>query len=239
LFFFGIENGAEFAARSAIFNIVGIVTFLTFIGIYYAASQIPIKNTVIISTVFATVGFLLLAYYLEKIEFTVGGSVLIAVVAVIITAFIFRRNRKMQTGTGVKVTFNSIIAKGLFAGVIIAGVTSIASVAGPGWAGLLASFPATTLPLMLMVHHKYSTMHLHGMIKYIPTGSFSIIAYVLAVYYFYPMVGVIFGTVIAYGIATVVILLLYFIEDKKIFKNIRAWFQEFSATSSLNFSSGL
>ncbi len=218
LFFFGFENGAEFASKSAIFNAVGIITFLSFIYIYYLASRTFSKGVIIISTILATAGFLAIAYVLQLISFGLISSLVVSIMAVIVFAMLFDRIRKIQTGIKVKVTLKSILVKAIVAGSIIAGVTTIAGLVGPEWAGLLSSFPATTLPLMLMVHYKYTTMHLHALVKYIPASSISIVLYAAAVYYFYPLNGVYVGTAIAYGIATIPILLMYFIESKELIK---------------------
>jgi hypothetical protein len=224
LFFFGLENGAKFASRSALFNIVGIISFLTFIGIYYLSSRVFTKFTLIISTFLATLGFLIISYVLQQIRFTLISGVILAIISIVVWSVYFNKIRKMQTGIDVKVTFKSIFIKAIVAGLIITGVTTIAGFVGPAWAGLLASFPATTLPLILMVHRKYSTMHLHAFLKYIPVGSFSIVAYVIAVYYFYPRVGIYFGTVIAYGVATLFIFLYFFTEKSSIIKKLREGF---------------
>lgn len=220
LFFFGFENGAEFASRSAVFNIIGITTFLSFIGIYYLASRIFSKKGIIISTILATAGFLLISYILRQIEFGLIGSLIVAITTIVAFIIPFNRIRKIQTGAKVEVTLKSILIKSFIAGSIITGITALAKIVGPEWAGLLASFPATTLPLILMVHYKYDTIHLHALLKYIPVGSFSIVLYVLAVYYFYPISGIYLGTVIAYGIATIAILLVYYIENNNLIKKI-------------------
>jgi hypothetical protein len=224
LFFFGLQNGTEFASRSALFSIVGIVTFLSFIGIYYLATRIFTRLVVTTSTVLATLGFLLISYLLQQIKFELVSSLVVAVAAIAILALPFNRIRVMQTGISVKVTFRSILIKAFVAGSIITGVTTIASKVGPEWAGLLASFPATTLPLMLMVHRKYSTMHLNALLKYIPLGSVSIVCYVVAVYYFYPKTGIYWGTVVAYIIATVPILVLFYIENSNFIRKLRQIF---------------
>lgn len=224
LFFFGLENGEDFASRSAIFNIVGIVPFLSFIWIYFLASRKFTRLAFLISTALATFGFLFISFVLQQIQFTYMTSVIFASIFIIVCSVFFSKIRKMQTGINAKVTLKSIFIKAIIAGSIITGVTTIAGLVGPVWAGLLASFPATTLPLVLMVHRNYSTMHLHAFLKYIPIGSFSIMAYVSAVYYFYPRVGIYFGTVIAYGVATVIILLYYFIENTSIIKKLRETF---------------
>lgn len=224
LFFFGLENGAEFASQSALFNIVGIVTFLSFIGIYYLATKVFNKHVVAFSTIAATIGFFVIAYFLQQFKFSIAVSLVIAITAILFFMFLFSRIREVQTGVTVKVTFKSIVLKSVVAGSIITGVTSIAGLVGPEWAGLLASFPSTTLPLMLMVHSKYTTLHLNALLKYIPVGSFSIVAYVLAVYYFYPAIGIYWGTLVAYLIATVPIGILYYVQSNEIIKKLRGFF---------------
>lgn len=224
LFFFGLEHGATFAARSALFNIVGMVTFLSFIGLYYLAARAFRKYALFASTTVATLGFLAIAYALQQINFTLLGSVVIAITAIVTLAIPFGGIREIQTGAAVKVTFRSIVIKAVVAGSIITGVTTIAGLVGPAWAGLLASFPATTLPLILMVHHKYTPMHINALFKYIPIGSVSIVCYVLAVYHFYPRNGIYVGTLIAYAVATIPVLLLFIIESSNIIKKLREVF---------------
>ncbi|MBP7018380.1 asparaginase [Candidatus Saccharibacteria bacterium] len=75
-----------------------------------------------------------------------------------------------------------------------------------------------------MVHSKYTTLHLNALLKYIPVGSFSIVAYVLAVYYFYPAIGIYWGTLVAYLIATVPIGILYYVQSNEIIKKLRGFF---------------
>lgn len=220
LFFFGLENGAEFASQSALFNIVGIVTFLAFITIYYAVAKRVSKFSLVVSTVVATIGFLAIAYVLQQIAFGILASVTIAMASILFLAVPFSKIREIQTGASVKVTFRSVLIKALVAGSIITLVTTLASVVGPAWAGLLASFPATTLPLMLMVHRKYGAMHLGALLKYIPISSISIVFYVLAVWHFYPINGIYVGTLISYAVATVPILLLFAIESSNIIKRL-------------------
>ena len=157
---------------------------------------------------------------LQQIDFKLLSSIVVAMTSILILMALFSRVRIVQTGAGVKITFKSIVIKAVVAGSIITGVTAIAAIVGPEWAGLLASFPATTLPLMLMVHRKYSTLHLYALLKYIPVGSISIVCYLVAIYYFYPTVGIYWGTLVAYAIATIPILLLFYIESNNIIKKL-------------------
>lgn len=225
LFFFGLENGAEFASRSALFNIAGIATFLSFIGIYFFASKKFTKLVTIKSTITATLGFITIAYLLKQIDFGLVGNLVVAIVAIVVLAIPFNSIRKIQTGISEKVTLKSIFIKAIIAGSIITTVTTVAGMVGPEWAGLLASFPATTLPLMLMVQRKYSHMHLHALLRDIPTASISIICYALAVYYFYPRTGIYIGTLISYGLATIPIILLFYVENSNIIRKAREVFR--------------
>jgi uncharacterized membrane protein (GlpM family) len=221
LFFFGLENGEDFASRSALFSIVGIIPFLAFIGLYYLTTKIFTKLVLITSTIVATLGFLIISYGLQQIDFRLMSSAVVALAAIAILMIPFNRIRKIQTGANVRVTFKSILVKALFAGSIITAVTAIAGLVGPEWAGLLSAFPATTLPLILMVHHKYSALHLNALLKYIPVGSISIVLYLVAVYHFYPKAGIYLGTMIAYAIATVPILMLFYIENNNTIIKLR------------------
>ena len=219
LFFFGFENGADFASNSAIFNIVGNATFLVFIYVYYRASRFFNKNVIIASAISAIIGYLVVAYVLQPIDFNLFSALLLSTLAIVFFIWLFRNIRDIQTGNKIKLTAASLFSRGVFSGAVIVAVTSMANVIGPEWAGLLSAFPSTTLPLMLIVHYKYTTLHLHALIKHIPTGAFSLLLYSSAVFYAYPIFGIYLGTVIAYAIATIFIIFVYFVQSKRfIFK---------------------
>ena len=80
-------------------------------------------------------------------------------------------------------------------------VTGLAEVLGPNWSGLLAGFPFTLFPLMLIVHWSYSPVEVHAIIRAFPTGMGSLIIYMLAVSATYPLLGIGMGTIVALSIS--------------------------------------
>ena len=70
------------------------------------------------------------------------------------------------------------------------------------WAGLFSAFPTTTFPLILIVHYTYEARHVHTIIKNIPKGLGAIIIYSSGVFIFYPLCGVVVGTLLSLVIAS-------------------------------------
>jgi hypothetical protein len=90
----------------------------------------------------------------------------------------------------------------------VVAITSTAKVAGPRWAGLFAAFPITMLPFVLIIHHSYEVRHVHAILKNVPRGIGALLVYALAVSLFYPQSGIIWGTLMAYGFATLYLVVL-------------------------------
>ena len=210
LFFFGLENGTEFASQSAIFNLAGMIAMQAFLYAYYRTSDKLRKNVILWSSIFALISYAIIIYLLKFIKFNEFSAIIIPALTIPLFIYLFRKIPDTKIKKRVNLTYNVLIFRALIAGLIITAVTSVAGIVGPQWAGLLSAFPTTLFQLILIMHLTYDKKHVHTVIKNVPYGQLSLVFYTLSVFYFYPRAGIYWGTLISYAFVGVYIIIFYF-----------------------------
>ncbi|MBI5554013.1 MAG: hypothetical protein HY917_04725 [Candidatus Diapherotrites archaeon] len=201
LFFYGLESGAEFASKSAIFNLAGLLAMGTFFYLYFIAPRLLKTNNVAGSVLLAFGGYAFVIYLLHQITFEPFTATLLAVLIIPVFMYLFRKLPDMPVKQKAKLGVKTLALRAVAAAGIILFITTIASAVGPTWAGLFSAFPTTVLPLLLIIHFTYGTPYTDAILKGIPLGWLSLIAYNLVVYFAYPAYGIFMGTAMAFGVA--------------------------------------
>jgi uncharacterized membrane protein (GlpM family) len=202
LFFIGLEISPEFAARSAVYTLAGLAASQVFVYCYFMASTRFSRCTILASSAAALGGYFAAAWMLHPIPFSRTAAVLAATGSMLLFAVLFRRIPNVAIARSVRFTPAVLLLRASLAAAIIVGITAAAKAVGPAWAGLFSAFPTALFPLMLIVHMTYDKAHVHTLIKNFPPGLGSLIAYGVSVSYLYPAWGVGWGTLAAFGIAT-------------------------------------
>jgi hypothetical protein len=214
LFFYGYEISPEFAAQSAVYTVIGLIAIQFFAYCYYLSSAYFKKFTIVISSALAIAGYFFVAWILHFLEPGAGSSVMLTIVSIAVFVFLFRKIENRKIRKKIALSFQTISIRAFFAALFIVVITGTAHLVGPRWAGLFSAFPTTFFPLLVIVHFTYSTQHAHTIIKNFPIGLGSIIAYSLAVLFTYPRYGIVAGTAISLGIATIYLLIYNFLIYK-------------------------
>ena len=199
LFFFGLENGTDFASKSAIFNLAGMVAMQALLYTYYKVSDSIKKRIVLWSTISSIIVYGIIIYFLKLVRFDEFTAIIIPALSIPLFIYLFRNIQDTKIRKGINLTYKVLLFRALIAGIIITAVTSIASFVGPQWAGLFSAFPTTLFPLILIMHLTYDKKYVHTIIKNVPYGQLSIVLYTLSVFYFYPRTGIYWGTLISYA----------------------------------------
>lgn len=205
LFFIGLEQGAEFAGTSALYNAAGLAALLSFFYAYYQVSRRVSQHplSILAASAAALVVFFAVDGLLYALRFPARSSPLIAAAAILGFNAMFRRipntkiQQKVRLGPGVLVFRAGISA------LIILAITGAAGLVPASWAGLFSAFPATVFPLILIIHSTYGEKQAHTIIKNVPTGLWSLLIYSITLAYVYPRSGIYLGTLIGFGAATV------------------------------------
>ncbi|MFA5050473.1 MAG: hypothetical protein WC501_05700 [Candidatus Micrarchaeia archaeon] len=209
LFFFGLENGADFASQSALYNMVGIIALQTFLYFYYIGSISFKKFEILLSSVLAIFGYIIVICILKCLQIEGYLMVLLPLASVLLFLYLFRKipNRKIEKS--VKIDKKILFFRAFVASLVLITIISIAQFVGPEWAGLFSAFPTTTFPLLLILHYTYGREYSNTVIKNIPISIISLLIYSLTVSITYPMYGIYLGTIVSFGTATSYLVLYY------------------------------
>jgi hypothetical protein len=253
LFFFGLEISPEFASKSAVYNITGLVATLAFIYVYYKVSlsttfmktpgkpgdecgpgacsvckadslsasggSLPSRrNTrsrgftrgapyvkyyaILFSSVSAIAGYFIIAWILYSIQINIFSALFITILMILIIIYFLKKIQNVKIENKIKLNFKILLIRAVIATSIILIITGTAKMVGSTWAGLFSSFPTTTFPLILIIHYTYDARHVHTIIKNIPKGFGAIVIYSSSVFIFYPLYGVVIGTLLSLVIAS-------------------------------------
>jgi len=110
----------------------------------------------------------------------------------------------------------SLIFRASMASLTILMITGLSTLLGPERAGLLAAFPVSFFPLMLILHLTYGADVLATTIKHYPDGLGSLVVYTLAVSFLYPVLGIHWGTLVCLLLAAAYLVLYGAIRQYRI-----------------------
>jgi hypothetical protein len=212
LFFLGLEISPRFAAESAQHTVVGIIATEAFSFCYYQGSLLRSGGGKV-ARILVSTGAGLGAYFLvigicQRIQTGVVVAALVSGCSIGAFNFLLRHVADATIDAKVPMSWGMLAGRALFAAAVIVLITASARLVGPVWAGLFSAFPMAMLPLCVIVHFTYRVEHVHAMIKNVPKGLGSVLLYSLTVCLTYPALGIYLGTAVAYGAATVYLVLI-------------------------------
>ncbi|MCD6186589.1 MAG: hypothetical protein J7K09_00375 [Desulfuromusa sp.] len=221
ILFFGIEQGASFTAKSALWGIPGVLASLTFVLAYLCGVQYlnwKKSVTIICCTLLGIAGFFvasLLIYLLMPKESWLNIPLTIA--GVIGFAFLFRKFPLNRISVKVPVTPLVLGVRAGFTALVVLLITGVAQWIGPQWSGLLSTFPVTLLPVMVILHHHYGTDSLFTLLRELPFGLLAIVVFDFSVAVSFPILDVAGGMLVSYGVAFLY-LLIYELKLRSLLK---------------------
>ena len=214
LFFYGLEVSPQFASKSAVYTMIGLVASQAFVYCYYRASVYFKKFNIFYSSMISVSGYFLVIWLIHFIKLNYALAIVIPIISVFLFSYLFREIDNMEVQKRLKLSYSLLFLRAIFAGYIIFVITGAAKWVNSTWAGLLSAFPITLFPLMLIIHFTYGKKYVHTIIKNFPMGLGSLITYCLTVSIAYPVCGVYLGTFISFTIATAYLLIYYFMTAK-------------------------
>lgn len=214
LFFIGFEQGATFAATSAVYNIAGLAALLSLFFVYYLVSarmkglgNLPGRlPSILAASSAALAAFFAADVLLYALPLPGWACALAGAGGILLYARIFRAipnaaiRQRIHLGPGI------ILFRAGLAALTILVITGAANLVPPSWAGLFSAFPITAFPLVLIIHSTYGPEQAHSIIKNIPTGLWALVLYLLAIAFAYPRLGIYWGTLAGFAVATAYLL---------------------------------
>jgi hypothetical protein len=142
-------------------------------------------------------------------------SILIYLFSLIICFFILEKRKAIPSiGTMyIHYTHRKILLRGVLAGIIIA-IAVLLSNVGSIISGVFSVFPAILSSTMLISVREHGPDFAAGMAKSMILGLSSVASYAVSIHFFYPMLGVFAGTILAYLIAFCITMFIFILRKK-------------------------
>jgi len=205
LFFIGYEIGPEFAARSAVFTQAGLISNLCLTAGYLLGQRLPGRWGLLAGSVLGVSAFLLAGTVLQRVPGVLPLQFSLTALAIALFSLAYRRLPD-ETVRRRPMTLAVMLVRAVIAAAIIVLVTALAHVLPERWAGLLAGFPFTMYPLLLLMHLGYGPGIVTTIIKHYPVGLGSLMVYAAVVALSYAPLGIYRGTALGFLVATIYLL---------------------------------
>ncbi len=205
LLFFAIEYGVDYVQDTALYNIHGLFATLAFIKGYYISTFYTGKFEVTFSLIVSFISYVLIALALSFIPPHIILTPIIVSILLLVSAIYFSKKEDFAIVKTDKVTIKDLVLRSVLTIIIFLIVSSLPHYVPANYAGIFSSFPTILLPLLLIIHFNHSNLQARTIIKNTPFGLTSVVAYSYIVYFAYPSIGIVLGTILGLICAVAVI----------------------------------
>ncbi|GAA5193635.1 hypothetical protein [Ferrimonas gelatinilytica] len=224
LFFYGIEQGVEYAAAAAFFALFGLMAALVFAYLFvilvpHNKGSAPWPLIGALAGYGAAAALLLQLLQLLGVSLVGGthgkvpGLPLVLPIAMVAAALalgvglILRRQPVSRFGSA-RLSRRQQGIRAVVAALLVVMITALAHCLTPAAAGVLAGFPLVLFALMLVLQWHHGSGPVAAVVSHFPFGMGSLILYTLTVTLTYPTWGLIAGTAVSMLVALLYLVLL-------------------------------
>jgi hypothetical protein len=197
LVFFAIENGVDYVTKVALYNIHGLFAALAFSIGYYISTFYKGKFEIFLSLLISFISYLIIAFILAYVPPHVFFTPFIVITLMLIATIYFAKKENFTIDKKIKTSMSDILFRSILTISIFLVVSSLPKYVPSNIAGIFSSFPTILLPLLLIIHFRYSRLQARTIIKNTPFGLSSVVIYSLVVYFTYAEIGILYGTIVA------------------------------------------
>jgi len=206
LFFYGIQIGPDFAVATVPYNLLGHVSALIFVYLYYLGS----RNSTLGSTIFASIcalgGYSAAAWGMSSMKPSLLAASAVSFAGIAFFSFLFRSIPNTTIDKPITYTPFMVLFRILVSTIMVLAITGLARSVGTNWAGLFSAFPLVVFPLLVLIHLNYGAQRAHTVLKNFPRGLWTVLVYSITISLAYGPYGVFLGTAIGYLAATIILL---------------------------------
>ncbi len=210
--FISLNKGVDFASQSVavVPAELGVNLIFLFIFSLFAHRSI-IKAFVLSFAIWIILSSMLFIFNITNIFI----SLAIFFISILITFIFLEHFKKIPSIGNVRVYYTpkKIAFRGILAGLIIA-ISVMLSNIGEVISGIFSVFPAILSSTMLIATREHGPDFAAGMAKSMILGISSTMCYATTIYFLYPLYGILWGSVYAYGLSLIVTLALFKLRSK-------------------------
>jgi uncharacterized membrane protein (GlpM family) len=210
--FISLYKGVEFVSESVVvvpaemgINLVFLVTFALL-----SSRKILVA---LAAALMVWTALTILLFYSNLTSIVVSLALFTLFFAV--TFFTLDKMKKITSQNIIEVHYTplKLLGRSIIAGTVIAIAVTLSNV-GVILSGIFSVFPAIFLSTMLISLREHGPKFAGAMAKGMIYGSPSIVTYAIGIYFFYPLAGILIGTIDAFLIALVATLILFKLRKK-------------------------
>ncbi|MDR5907675.1 hypothetical protein [Franzmannia qiaohouensis] len=202
LLFIGLEISPEFAAQSAVHTLAGFTATLALGAGYLAGGRRDGLGGILRGCLGGFSAWLAVSLVLTQLDFTRVTGTLTTLAAIVMVTWLYRRIPDSRTPPPGRFSWAVMALRAALAALIIVVITSLAHWVPAAWAGVMAAFPVTLFPFLIMLHLSHGAAPVATVIKHFPAGLGSLLSYTLCVSLTYATLGLAWGTLIGFVMAT-------------------------------------
>lgn len=202
LFFIGLELSPQFAADSAVHTLAGFTATLALGGGYLLAARGDGLKGVLTGTAGGLVAWLAASSLLTQLDLNRISGTLITLVAIALFTWLYRGVPDIKASPKGGFSWPALALRAGLAAAIIFLITGLAHAVPSAWAGVMAAFPVTMYPFLVILHLTQGTAPVATVIKHYPAGLGSLLCYALVVSLTYATMGLWQGTLLGFVAAT-------------------------------------
>lgn len=213
LLFISLENDASYVVEAVQMIPIGMAINTLFLFSFIILLRYGLLMSSVISLliwfVFATTGIVLES---NDLFANLVFYILIVLIAFVILEKVIQIKSIKKLSQKYKT--RQILIRASIAGTIVSSVIVISKFCNPTIVGILATFPAVLLSTMILLGVYQTKEFAQATGKVLILSSSNIVIYGLAIYLTYPVLGIVFGTIISFTISFFWVWLLYPIVQK-------------------------
>jgi len=214
LIFIGYEEGTAFAASSAVHTLAGLSANLSIFATYGLVLTLRPHSGFVLPALCALAAFFAVGVPLSWVSFDLIRALTFIIPVVVLCMVVFRRFADMRIKTAVRLSFWVTGIRAATACVVVLSITGLANTLGPEMAGVLAGFPSTVLPMVVIVHFTYGPAPVLTIIKHFPSGLGAMITFAVVYALYLDELGLWLGTLMSFGAATLYLLSFSLVQEK-------------------------
>ncbi len=209
LFFIGWTQNPLAASQATTMVPVVMGISAIFIVIYALLSRFNFILAIVISlAVWFVLALTLVANKFDNFSLSLICFVILLAFSYLMVEHVFQI--KSMKGQKYTAYFNNLVVRGLLSGSVIVVAVLGAKFGGPLVGGAFASFPAVMLATIIITHLAQGRTFSLAVIKTLMlSGCTNVVIYATVVRYFYPLFGLILGTVLSFLLSLVLIYFVY------------------------------
>ncbi|MEM2933955.1 MAG: hypothetical protein QXQ02_00425 [Halobacteria archaeon] len=184
LLLIAIEQGVEFASSAAMWNPIGLVADVIFLGIFALGTRI--SRSLVISLFLAFTSYFTSILLLRSLPIANGFQALALLWLSCAAAYISFRKLNARKFQQLRASWKQILFRGSFGGIVITSIILLSDIASAKWSGIFSAFPGTITPVLIVLYLSYGREMTDSVIRDSPLGLIGTGLYAFTIWLLYP-----------------------------------------------------